>query len=270
MTHYRNGNMTMSLLNRILKTKRMEIIRRKIIHPVRRFNIDFSASNKDFIGAIRKPGLSIIAEIKRQSPSAGLMREIFDPLAIAKAYELNQADGLSILTDQHFFGGSCSQLAQIKDAIRIPVLRKDFIIDEYQIYESKAVGADAILLIVRLLGSKTLKQFLALAEKLDLDCLVEVHSLEEIRVALDAGITLIGINNRDLDTLRVDINLSSKLKKYIPDDVLAISESGIRNVDHIQSICDIGFDGVLIGESFMQSDDPDRLLQSFKSHSRIR
>lgn len=233
--------------------------------PVHRFEDASFLSSEDFIGAIRKPGLSIIAEIKRKSPSAGLLREKFNPLVLANSYKQNKADALSILTDQHFFGGSCDIVHRVKNTVRIPILRKDFIIDEYQIYESKAVGADAILLIVRILGKETLKQFLALAEQLGLDCLVEVHSLKELRFAVELGVPLIGINNRDLDTLKVDISLSLKLKQYIPEDVLVISESGIRNVDHIQRVCDSGFDGVLVGESFMQSDDPGGLLRSFKT-----
>jgi indole-3-glycerol phosphate synthase len=255
----------MKLLDQIVKSKQKEIDQCKSVRPVESLNLNTDFESRDFISAIRNPGFSIIAEIKGKSPSAGILRPDFDPLVIAGSYEQNNADCLSILTDSEFFGGSCDILSRIKNSTKIPILRKDFIIDSYQIHESKAVGADAILLIVHLLERDIIQEFLHLARHLNLACLVEVHSREELETAIDSGSSFIGINNRDLDTLEVNLQCSLNLRPHVPDEILIISESGMKTSDDIRRIRDAGFHGVLIGESLMRADDPGELLQEFKN-----
>jgi indole-3-glycerol phosphate synthase len=258
-------DITMTLLDQILTAKYEQVKRTKRILPINRIDFGAGPPVQDFTSSVRRPGLSVIAEIKHKSPSAGILREVFDPLTIARLYQQNNADALSVVTDTPFFGGSCDLLKRVMKEIQIPLLRKDFIIDEYQIFESRAIGADAILLIVRLLKKKTLRDFLAVAKDLGMAVLVEVHSFKELMTAIDVEAQIIGINNRNLDTLEVDVNLSMKLKPFIPETCLAISESGIHHRDHIRCIRDAGFDGILVGELLLRSDDPGKLLQFIKT-----
>ncbi|MDD5681296.1 MAG: indole-3-glycerol phosphate synthase TrpC [Candidatus Omnitrophica bacterium] len=199
--------------------------------------------------------IHLIAEVKKASPSAGVIREDFDPLKIALAYETGGASAISVLTDEKFFQGSLSHLEKIKKSVRLPVLRKDFIIDEYQIYESIAHGADAALLIADLLTAGELKNFLAIGRENKFDFLVEVHSEEDVQKALDSGCDIIGINNRDLHTFKVDVYTTARLIKLIPHEKIIISESGIRTRENVSYLRSLGVDAVLIGEAFMRSDD---------------
>lgn len=258
----------MRCLHRIITNKRKEIEKLKQIRPLHYLKTDKVDHSRDFVSSIRNPGLSIIAEIKKKSPSAGILRKTFNLRAIAESYEQNKADCLSVLTDAEFFGGSCEFIRQIKEFTKIPILRKDFIIDAYQIYESRAAGADAILLIVRLLKPERLREFLKLATQLDLACLVEIHSKEEIDIAVKSGAAILGINNRDLDTLDVDINLSLQLRPFVPEGTLVISESGINNDHHVRCMAKAGFDGILVGESLMRSVNPGRMVYDFKRESQ--
>jgi len=205
--------------------------------------------------------IHLIAEIKKASPSAGVLREDFDPLRIALAYEANGASAISILTDEKFFQGQLSHLDRVKKNVRLPVLRKDFIIDEYQIYESIAHGADAALLIADLLTAEELKGFASIGKENKFDFLVEVHSEEDVQKALDSNCDIIGINNRDLHTFKVDVHTTTRLINVIPRDKIIVSESGIKTRENVSYLRSLGVDAVLIGEVFMRSEDIGRTIK---------
>lgn len=211
---------------------------------------------RDFTGALSKPdGIALIAEVKKASPSAGIIAPNFDPVAIARAYESAGAAALSVLTDEQFFQGKLSYLGDIRAAVRPPLLRKDFIIDELQIYEAVAGGADAILLIVAILDDAQLKNYRALAEHLRLAALVEVHDEAELNRALSSGAGIIGINNRNLKTFQVDLATTERLAAAIPDDRVVVAESGIHTRADVQRVAGAGADTILVGESLMRSGD---------------
>lgn len=221
---------------------------------------------RDFAGALSRAGLGIIAELKRASPSRGLLCPHYRRREIAEAYQAGGATALSVLTEEEFFLGSLDDLKTARDAVRLPVLRKDFIIDEYQVYESAAAGADALLLIVAALADAELAKLLALSEHLRLAPLVEVHTDPELERALAAGARLVGINNRDLDTFEVTLETSFRLREKIPASCLAISESGIKTGQDLERLAAAGFNAVLIGEQLISAGDPgkalDQLLES--------
>lgn len=198
--------------------------------------------------------LSIIAEVKKASPSKGIIKEDFNPLEIAKEYAKSGVQAISVLTEQHFFQGSDEYLMRIRQALPIPILRKDFIIDVWQIYQARYIGADAILLIAGILDDEQLKKFQLVAGILNLQCLVEVHDKEELDRVLATGAKIIGINNRDLKTFKVDLTTTERLMKYIPNDRVVVSESGIETKEHFKYLKDLGVDAVLIGETFMRAD----------------
>lgn len=203
---------------------------------------------------------AIIAEIKKASPSKGVIRKDFDVGAIAKSYAGAGAACLSVLTDAEFFQGSGDYLQQARMACDLPVLRKDFIIDQYQIYEARAMGADCILLIVAALGDATIVDFLGLAEHLEMDALVEVHDQEEMERALDAGARFIGINNRNLRTFETNLQTTFDLKQLANEDVLLVTESGILEREHVSQMQANGINAFLVGEAFMRAPDPGRKL----------
>jgi indole-3-glycerol phosphate synthase len=204
----------------------------------------------------------IIAEVKRASPSQGVLREPFDHLAIAAAYEQAGAAALSVLTEKNFFRGTKNYLREIKDRTELPVLRKDFIIHPAQIYESYNLGADAILLIVACLADDELNRLYGTAVSLGLDVLLEVHDLAELRRILPLAPAMIGINNRNLRTFQVNIQVALDLRKYIPENIVMIAESGIKNRADVQRLRRAGFAGVLVGESLLRSQDPAVALRS--------
>lgn len=210
---------------------------------------------KDFLGALQKSGLSVIAEVKKASPSKGVICEDFTPIGIAKEYEKAGADAVSVLTEEHYFKGSSQYLQAIREKVDLPILRKDFIIDAYQIYESLIIGADAVLLIAALLDSSTITRFMRIADTLGLACLVEVHNEKELRTALDAGARMIGINNRDLKTFEVDLQTTQRLAKLTPTDRVVVAESGIVTNADMKAIFSYGADAVLVGEALMRSDN---------------
>ncbi|MEA3305357.1 MAG: indole-3-glycerol phosphate synthase TrpC [Candidatus Omnitrophota bacterium] len=205
--------------------------------------------------------MHLIAEVKKASPSAGLIRKDFDPLKIAALYEANGASAVSILTDKKFFQGRLSHLEEIRKNTSIALLRKDFIIDEYQVYESIAAGADAILLIADLLSEEEIKYFLNIGGENSIDFLVETHSEEDVKKAISAGCEIIGINNRDLHTFKVDINTTARLIKMIPEGKIIVSESGIKTKEDISYLRSLGVNAVLIGETFMRSGDIGRKVR---------
>ena len=227
---------------------------------------DFEKYNKRgfedaIMSRVSEKETAIIAEIKKASPSKGLIREDFEPKKIAKEYEEGGATCLSILTDEPFFQGKLEYLDSVRSSCELPILRKDFMIDLYQIYETKAYGGDCILLIVAALDIVQLKDFSQLARELSLDILIEVHSEDELNEALSINSKLIGINNRDLTTFEVDKNLAIKLARQIPKDVIAISESGISSREDILSSKEQGIHSFLIGESFMRKPNPGNALK---------
>lgn len=211
--------------------------------------------------ALSEPGVSIIAEIKEKSPSGGVLRPDLEPSAMARTYEKNGARAISVLTDKKFFGGSIGILQDIRVNTRLPILRKEFIIHPYQIYESGWILADAILLIVRILSDEQLIDFIRLAQELGLECLVEVHTEAELERAITAGAQIIGVNNRNLETLEISLDTSIQLRKLIPAGCVAVSESGIRQASDIVRLREAGFDTFLIGETLMRQPDPGQKLR---------
>jgi len=210
---------------------------------------------RDFAKALRRGKFSLIAEIKRASPSAGIIRRELDAGALAKEYEECGAAAISVLTDEKYFQGKLEDLKAARGATTIPILRKDFIIDEAQIYQSRIMGADAVLLIARILDDTALKTFIKLAEKLGMQALVEVHNAEEVKRVVSIGAKFIGINNRDLDTLEIDLQNSRKLVAAFPEmkKRIVIAESGITSREDLRSLKEAGMNGVLIGESLLKS-----------------
>ena len=243
------------ILDEIVANKKEEVAAQKL--KVSRFDLEEQVGQtrapRDFRRALRRPGISLIAEIKRQSPAKGLLMPDMDHIALASVYEQTGARAISVLTDQKYFKGSLDDLKGAHQTVSIPCLRKEFIIDEYQIYEERVAHADAILLIVRILSDQQIKDYLALARQLGMSVLVETHNEEEIERALNTGAHIIGINNRDLDTLEVDINTSIRLKKYVPGGNVLVSESGIHTRHHVELLDEGGVDAILVGEALVTS-----------------
>lgn len=217
-----------------------------------------------FEKALRKNDISFICEVKKASPSKGIIAEDFPYLEIAKEYERAGADAVSVLTEPDFFLGSTKYLKEIAQNINIPVIRKDFIIDEIQIYEAKQIGASAILLICSILDEFTLKHFIETADTLGLSCLVEAHDENEIKKAINAKARIIGVNNRNLKDFTVDIKNSINLRKLVPDNILFVSESGIQTSSQIQELRQNNVNAVLIGETFMKSANKKQELLKLK------
>ena len=220
---------------------------------------------KSFYQALAKKGLSIIGEVKKASPSKGIIAEDFPYLQIAKDYEAAGIDAISCLTEPKYFLGKDQYLQEIAQEVSVPVLRKDFLIDPYQIYQAKLLGAKAILLIVSLLGERELKEFLSLAGKLGLDALVECHDEEEIRCALSVGAEIIGVNNRNLKTFSVNMENSLSLRNLVPKGQLFVAESGMSKAEELRLLEEAGVDGVLIGESLMRAESKKEKLQELRS-----
>lgn len=204
----------------------------------------------------REGEIRVIAELKKASPSAGLLRAEFQPASLARAYAEGGAVALSVLTDEPFFQGSLLHLREVKEAVPLPVLRKDFILDPYQLYESKASLADAVLLIVAALQPSELRDYVALASDLGLHALVEVHREEELAQALEAGASLLGINNRDLHTFQTSLDVTFRLLPFIPPDRVVASESGIKGHDEVTKLKEAGVDAILVGEALVREADP--------------
>ena len=219
-----------------------------------------------FEQALRKrEGLSFICECKRASPSKGVIAEEFPYLDIAREYEHAGADAVSVLTEPKYFLGRNEYLQEIAGTVKIPVLRKDFVIDDYMIYEAKTLGADAVLLICSLLGEETLREYIALCDSLGLSALVEAHDESEVLSALNAGARIIGVNNRNLRDFSVDTGNSARLRKLIPEGVIFVSESGVKTPEDVRKIREAGADAVLIGEALMRAVDKRAVLESFRN-----
>ena len=199
--------------------------------------------------------INLIAELKKASPMRGIIRGDFNPVKIALTYQAQGASALSILTDERFFDGKLEYVGDIKSRVTIPILRKDFVIDEYQIYETAVSGADAILFIADILTKDEMKKFLNISKDLGLDALCEVHNEEDVEKCLEAGAAIIGINNRDLKNFKVDLTTTQRLIRLIPDTKIRVSESGIRTYEDVMFMKSLGINAVLIGEAFMEADD---------------
>ena len=247
------------ILERILAAKREEVARRRQATPLAAL-VDAAkaqAPARGFRQALARPGpVRIIAEVKRRSPSKGALREDLDPAALARAYHMGGADAVSVLTDEPFFGGSAADLEAARAAVPLPVLRKDFIIDPYQVYEARAWGADAVLLIAAALREDQLRELLTLAGELGMDALVEVHTAGELEMALATGAQLIGINNRDLRTFITRLEVTLELAAKIPPGPVVVSESGIQSRADVERLAAAGVHAILVGESLVKSPDP--------------
>jgi len=244
-------------LEKVLAVKKKEIRKDpKYISELER-QISERKKHFDFLKSLRSCRTKIIAEVKKASPSAGRIREV-DPAEQAKLYEKAGATAISVLTDREFFNGSLEDLKKVREAVDLPLLRKDFVIDEVQVLEAKAYGADTVLLIVRILSPEELKRLIKFSEDLGLPPLVEVFSLEEAKIALDAGAKVIGINSRDLDTLKVDLNLIKELAPKVKElgANFVIAESGIETREQVEELLGCGVDAFLVGTALMKSEDP--------------
>lgn len=255
----------MNILDEIIEAKKKEVERSKRSMPLSELRARLkdapAATVPDFRVALEGSNCSIIAEVKRHSPSRGALCEGIDPGDVASVYEQNGAAAISVLTEREFFHGSPDDLIAIKKRVAIPVLRKDFIIDPYQIYESRLIGADALLLIAGVLPEKQLQEFLQLAESLHVRPLVEVHTGADLETALAAGAEIIGINNRDLQTFVTDIRNTLVLAAQVPAGKILVSESGIRNRADILTLQEAGIHAFLIGETLMRAAEPGRKLR---------
>ncbi|MFW6162510.1 MAG: indole-3-glycerol phosphate synthase TrpC [Planctomycetota bacterium] len=241
------------VLEEIVAAKRVEVRAAKAARPLREVTAQAEQAPppRDFAAALCAPGVSLIAEIKRRSPSAGLIRPSFYPRRIARIYEAHGAAAVSVLTDERFFGGSLDVLRRVRTAVSLPLLRKDFILDRYQLHEARAAGADAALLIAEVLPPKRLAALLGEAWDLGLECLVEAHGVRAVRKAVDAGARVVGINNRDLRTFQTDLRTTERLVRHVPDDRLVVSESAVRAHADVERLGGWGADAVLVGEALM-------------------
>ncbi len=227
---------------------------------------DFGKKEKPFFleRELSKPGMSFICEVKKASPSKGIIAEDFPYEKIADEYQAAGANAISVLTEPEFFKGKNEYLTAIKKRVNIPVLRKDFVVDEYQIYEARAIGADAVLLICALTETERLKKYIAIADKLELSAIVEAHDEAEVESALTAGARIVGVNNRNLKDFTDDMQNSLRLRKTVPKDVVFISESGLKTREEIAKLEEADVNAVLIGETFMRSSDKRKMLAVLK------
>ncbi len=247
-----------TILDEIVESKRREIASARRRMPLDELEVQAATAPpvRDFRASLAGPGpIRLIAEVKKASPSAGVLREDFDPVAIARTYQARGAACLSVLTDSPFFQGHLTYLARIRAAVAIPLLRKDFLIDEYQVVEARMAGADAVLLIAEILDDSQLKALLARARSLGMAALVEFHDAANLPRVLDAGADLVGINNRDLARFVTDLDHTLRLRDRIPDGVLLVSESGIKDRADVVRLEQAGVDAILVGESLMKAPD---------------
>lgn len=255
----------MNILDQIILDKQREVSLKKSMIPIAQLESSFLFGSRtlSLSKLLRNSLTGIIAEHKRRSPSKPIINHSFSVEEVVKGYESAGVCGISVLTDAKYFGGSLEDLILAKAAVNVPLLRKEFIIDEYQILEAKANGADAILLIAAVLTPKEIKKLSEFAQSLALEVLLEVHNLEELQKSVVPSIDLVGVNNRNLKTFQVDLNYSKDLAAEIPADFVKISESGISSIEAINSLKSFGFQGFLIGENFMKTDHPGQSAKAF-------
>jgi len=245
-----------NILDKIFADKKLEVEQKKRFLPLSALKERIAQYKPlDFAGALRGEGIKLIAEVKKASPSRGVMCPDLDPVALAVTYAKNGAAAISVLTEVKYFQGSLKNLVAIREKVNIPLLRKDFIYDEYQIYESAACGADALLLIAAILSPEQLGELLEISVGIGLRCLVEVHDEAELQKALLADAKIIGINNRNLNTFKVDTNTTRRLRLSIPDENIVVSESGIRTDDDMKKMRECKVNAVLVGEALVTAED---------------
>lgn len=259
-----------TILDTIVAAKRREVAAARAAVPIRDLARRLGALPpvRGFEAALRQPGMQIIAEVKKASPSAGVLRGDFDAVAIAKIYEQHGAACISVLTDGPFFQGALSYLGQIRAAVRIPLLRKDFIIDSYQLLEARYAGADAVLLIAEILPGEELARLHQEARRLGLEVLVELHDKDQLNRVVDCGATIIGINNRDLHTFATRLDHTLDLAPSVPSDRCLVSESGIRSRVDLNRLACAGVKAVLVGETLMRAPDIGAELAALRDESR--
>ena len=255
-----------TILDRIVEARRASVAHRKRSLPeaALKFAVEKAPPPRDFPGALSRDAFNVIAELKKASPSRGVLRDNYAPGALAAGLESAGAAALSVLTEEDFFLGSLGDLKEAKKATQIPILRKDFIVDPWQVLEARAAGADAFLLIVAILDDATLRELLDLGRSLKMEPLVEVHSREETRRAMAAGARIVGVNNRDLRDFSVRIETSLELIEAIPEDCIAVSESGLRTHEDLVRLRSAGFDAFLVGEHLMKEADPAKPLRALR------
>ncbi len=257
------GIKTGTILDRIVEARRARLERRRRELPLAelRRQAEGAPPVRDFAAALTGKAINVIAELKKASPSAGVLRQDYDVPALALKLEQAGAAALSVLTEGDFFLGSLDHLRRARQATCLPVLRKDFVMDEWQVWEARAAGADAFLLIAAILENAALGELVALGQHLGMEALVEVHAREELAGVVDAGARIVGVNNRDLRNFEVRLATSFELAEAIPDECVAVSESGLRSTDDLKRLRAAGFDAFLIGEHLMRSPDPAAALQ---------
>jgi indole-3-glycerol phosphate synthase len=253
-----------TVLDRIIEARRAAIAHRKKSVPetALRFGVKHALPLRDFVGALTRDSLNVIAELKKASPSRGLIRADFDPVALAKTLEAAGAAALSVLTEEEYFQGELKYMRDARAATGVPVLRKDFIVDPWQVWEARATNADSFLLIVAGLSDALLAELLTLGRELGMEPLVEVHTREELTRALAAGARIVGVNNRNLKTLEVRVETSVELIAAIPEECIAVCESGLRTHEDLVRLRATGFDAFLIGEHLMAQPDPAAALKT--------
>ena len=253
-----NNSHGRNILDRIVEARRESVAHRKRVLPEVALKIATQKVDppRDFAGALSRDGYNIIAELKKASPSRGVIRADYAPASLGPALEAAGAAALSVLTEEDFFSGSLADLKAVRKVVQIPILRKDFIIDPWQVWEARAAGADSFLLITAILSDELMRELLELGRSLKMEPLVEVHSREELSRAIDAGARIIGVNNRDLRNFEVRLETSLDLIGAIPEECIAVSESGLRTHDDLVRLRDAGFDAFLVGEQVMKEADP--------------
>lgn len=255
------------ILDEIVEKRKEQLQREKENFPleeIKEMALNSKRISLDFKAALKTDGISIISEVKKASPSKGIISDDFRPTEQAKAYEKAGANAISCLTEEHYFKGASKYLADIRAAVNIPILRKDFIFDEYQIYEAKILGADAVLLIAAILEEEEIQRFYGLAKSLGLYCLTEVHNEEELLKVTRCKCDIIGINNRDLKTFDVDLNTTKNLAKKVPYEAVLVSESGMKDGTDIKTVKEYGADAVLIGETLMRSGNIKKTIEELR------
>jgi len=261
-----------NILDTIVEARRASVAHRKRVLPDVALKIAVEKKippPRDFPGALTRPGLNVISELKKASPSLGVIREKYSPAMLAAGLEGAGAAALSVLTEEDFFFGSLGDLKEASKTTQIPILRKDFIIDPWQVWETRAAGADSFLLIAAVLDDETLRDLLELGRTLKMEPLVEVHSRGELERALKAGARIIGVNNRDLRDFQVHLETSLELVETIPEECIAVSESGLHSYEDLNRLHNAGFDAFLIGEHLMKRDDPGAALRELLRPSGI-
>jgi len=262
-----NGKI-LNVLNQIIEGVREDLAERKKLVELNELNelvAKISEVNPviDVLPSLQSSNLSVIAEVKRSSPSKGALAQISDPAALALSYQRGGATAVSVLTESRKFGGSLADLAAVRSAVNIPILRKDFTVDEYQIFEARAYGADIILLIVAALSDLQLSEFFAISKSLGMQVLVETHTLEEVERALTLDPEIIGVNARDLTTLKIDLGAFDKLALAIPEGVVKVAESGISSLSDVISYRKSGAEAILVGEALVKDGDPAQMIRDF-------